>query len=495
MTFDLLQQIVREQRAAGASRILVPVARRISADLITPVSAFLTLRQGARHPFLLESVEGGERLARYSFIGRNPYRVVEARNGVVEIDENGVIEQRFESIFDVLRGYLTSHVEVTDPELPRFTGGAVGFFAYDVVRHIEHLPGAPPDDLGVPDARWCFYRTVVAFDHVRLQVVLMTHLFIEPDTDLEAAYESALTELETLAAQLSAPCPVPPDRVVLDGQAQRSNVEPAAFEAAVERAKHHIREGDIFQVVLSQRFETTFSGDAFNLYRALRQVNPSPYLFYLELGDFTLVGSSPEVLVRVEAGTAELLPIAGTRPRGTTPEADAAHEADLVADPKEQAEHLMLVDLGRNDLGRVCTFGSVAVNRYAYVERYSHVMHLVSTLSGQVRPDLHAVDVLKACFPAGTLSGAPKVRAMEIIDQLEPNRRGIYGGAVGYFDFSGNMDTCIAIRTMLVRGDRIFVQAGAGVVADSNPTAEYEETVNKARALRTAIELAASSIF
>ena len=494
MTFEQLQRCVAAERGKGATRILVPISRRVSADLLTPVAAYLALRRGARHPFLLESVEGGERLARYSFLGRNPYRVVTARGVQVEIEEGGAKETVEADVFGVLKGFLTSHVEVKSPDLPRFTGGAVGFFAYDAVRLIEHLPDAPGDDADVPDAVWCFYRTTVAFDHVRHQVVLMAHLFIETDTDLHAAYEQAQADLDALADDLRRPLDRLPEKVTLPGSAVASNMAPEAFHALVEKARRHIYEGDIFQVVLSQRFEIEASGDPFNLYRSLRQVNPSPYLFFLDFGPFQLAGSSPEVLVRVEDGQAELLPIAGTRKRGPTPEADQALEAELRADPKEHAEHLMLVDLGRNDLGRVCLYGSVKVDRYAYVERYSHVMHIVSTLSGKVRPEWHATDVLRACFPAGTLSGAPKVRAMEIIDTLEPTRRGVYGGAVGYMDFSGNLDTCIAIRTMLVRGGRVYVQAGAGVVADSSPQAEYEETVNKARGLLEAVRQAAGAL-
>ncbi len=495
MTYTALQSLVAAQRAAGATRILIPVARRLSADLLTPVSAFLALRRDAHYPFLLESVEGGEQLARYSFIGRNPYRVVEARGSEVTIEEGGDKTTREADVFSVLKDYLTSHVEVRQPDLPRLTGGAVGFVAYDAVRLVERLPHPPPDDLGVPDALWCFYKTAVAFDHVRHQVVLMAHLFIDEETNLRVAYDAAQAELDALARDLHAPLATLPTPVRLRQGQARSNLTREAFAESVEQARTFIYEGDIFQVVLSQRFEMQFTGDAFNLYRALRQVNPSPYLFFLDFGDITLVGSSPEVLVRVENGQAELLPIAGTRPRGATSDHDAVLEAELLADPKERAEHLMLVDLGRNDLGRVSAYGSVQVKKYAYVEKYSHVMHIVSSVCGTVRDDLHAVDVLAACFPAGTLSGAPKVRAMEIIDKLEPTRRGIYGGAVGYFDFSGNLDTCIAIRTMLVRGNTIYIQAGAGIVSDSNAEAEYEETVNKARALREAIAIAAQSLF
>jgi anthranilate synthase component 1 len=320
----------------------------------------------------------------------------------------------------------------------------------------------------------------------------MASVFVEPGLDAADAFVKANDRIDELAARLVRPY-APPETVVLTGPTT-SNVDRASFEAGVETAKQYIHDGDIFQVVLSQRFRLPYRGDRFNLYRALRQVNPSPYLFYLDFDGFALIGSSPEVLVRVENGRAEVLPIAGTRPRGGTPDEDLALEQDLLADPKERAEHLMLVDLGRNDLGRVCEYGSVHVGRYAYVERYSHVMHIVSSVSGRMKKGLGAVDALSACFPAGTVSGAPKVRAMEIIDELEPTRRGPYAGAVGYLDFSGNLDTCITIRTMLVRDDAIFVQAGAGIVADSDPAREFEETENKARALRQAILLAARDL-
>ncbi|MDX1546680.1 MAG: anthranilate synthase component I [Rhodothermales bacterium] len=498
MTFDDFERLARAERTRGTDRFVIPVHRRLSADLLTPVSAFLTLRDGARYPFLLESVEGGEKLARYSFLGKDPYRVVRAHGATVAIEEPGAVPHPEPApegtIFDVMQALLDRYEEILVPGLPRLTGGAVGYLGYDAVRLLERLPDAPPDDLGLPDALWCFYDTVAAFDHVTHRLVLMASTFIDPGTDLRAAYDDAAARLDALEAELGAAAFAPPEAVRLAPDGLSSNIARADFEAAVEQARAYIYEGDIFQVVLSQRFETRFEGDRFNLYRALRQVNPSPYLFYLDFEDVTLIGSSPEVLVRVEDGRAELLPIAGTRPRGADEAEDAAYEAELLADPKERAEHLMLVDLGRNDLGRVCHYGTVAVERYAYVERYSHVMHIVSSVAGQLAERRGAMEVLAACFPAGTVSGAPKVRAMEIIDALEPTRRGIYAGAVGYVDFSGNLDTCIAIRTMVVRGDRVFIQAGAGIVADSDPGREFDETVNKARALRQAMRVAADGL-
>jgi len=499
LSFEQFKELAEVQRAQRIGRFLIPVYKRLSADLLTPVSAFLTLRQDSRYSFLLESVEGGEKLARYSFLGKNPYRIVQAFGQEVFIEEAG--ERRSVAptstpspgIFGVLQGLLDRYVEVKVPGLPRLTSGAVGYLGYDAVRLLEHLPEQPVDDQQLPDAVWCFYDTLTAFDHVKHQLVLMASAFFEPDTEVEIAYADATRRLAALEAELSTHALPHPAPVRLTG-AMTSNFARDDFEQAVEAAKRYIYEGDIFQVVLSQRFAMPFAGDRFNLYRALRQVNPSPYLFYLDCDTFALVGSSPEVLVRVEDGRAEVLPIAGTRPRGRDEAEDAAFETDLLADPKERAEHLMLVDLGRNDLGRVSRYGSVHVDRYAYIERYSHVMHIVSSVSGLLDRRRGAMEVLAACFPAGTVSGAPKVRAMEIIDELEPTKRGIYAGAVGYVNFSGNLDTCITIRTMLVRDQTIFVQAGAGIVADSDPAREFEETENKARALKQAMLVAAEGL-
>ena len=499
MTFETFTDLVQTERDRGTERFVVPVVERLSADLLTPVSAFLALRQGSTHSFLLESVEGGEKLARYSFLGKDPYRIVRADGSDVTIEERGTPDSVDPDaldgdIFAVMAQLMSRYDEVEVPGLPRLTGGAVGYLGYDNIRLVEHLPDAPPDDLGLPDAVWCFYDTVAAFDHVRHQLVLMASAFITPGTDLRAAYDDARRRLRALEADLTQPVPERPAAVRLTSDAMASNVEREAFEAAVAQAKQYVYEGDIFQVVLSQRFEMPFEGDRFNLYRALRQVNPSPYLFYLDFDDFALVGSSPEVLVRAEGDRAEVLPIAGTRPRGATEDEDAALATELLDDPKERAEHLMLVDLGRNDLGRVCHYDTVEVDHYAYIERYSHVMHIVSSVTGQLDDEQGPMDVLAACFPAGTVSGAPKVRAMEIIDELEPTRRGIYAGAVGYVDFTGTLDTCIAIRTMVVRNGTIYVQAGAGIVADSDPATEYDETRNKAQALREAMLLAAEDL-
>jgi anthranilate synthase component 1 len=532
MSFDAFQRHADDARArAGetAGRVVVPVVRRRSADLTTPVAAFLALREEAPFSFLLESVEGGEKLARYSFLGKDPYRVLRAHGPPsgphhhVEIEERrhnvaALPEEATEGdIFDALRALTGSYTAARVPGLPRLVGGAVGYLGYDSVRLLEDLPDAPGGGLGLPDAVWAFYDQVVAFDHARHQVVLVQSAFLEPEADLRTAYDAAQSALDALEADLHRHAP-PPAPVTLAedytghyaeasrDEAPPSNVTRDAFEDAVRTAKEHIRAGDIFQVVLSQRLEMKFNGDRFNLYRALRQVNPSPYLFYLDFEDFALAGASPEVLVRVEgpaatpqngvAGArAELLPIAGTRPRGADDAEDRALADELSADEKERAEHLMLVDLGRNDLSRVCRAGTVEVERYAFVERYSHVMHLVSEVAGRLRDGQDAVGALRATFPAGTVSGAPKVRAMQLIDALEPEQRGVYAGAVGHLGFDGALDTCIAIRTMVVKGDTAYVQAGAGIVADSDPAAEYEETLNKARALREAVRVAAEELF
>jgi anthranilate synthase component 1 len=495
MDVDAFIELVKVHRDRGAGSLVVPVYRRLSADLLTPVSAFLTLRRSSRFSFLLESVEGGEKLARYSFLGKNPYRILRSFGSRVVVDEgDGDAEDVEGDIFQAVQRELDRYTEVKIAGLPRFTSGAVGYLGYDAVRLIEHLPDVPRDDLGLPDATWCFYDAFVAFDHVKHQLVLMAGAFVDSGSDPAPAFARASARIDALEHELSETTIHSPEPVRILDEEMGSNFRRSEFEAAVERIKRYIYEGDIFQAVLSQRFSMPFQGDRINLYRALRQVNPSPYLFYLDFDSFSLIGSSPEVLVRVEDGTAEVLPIAGTRPRGATEHEDARLEADLLGDPKERAEHLMLVDLGRNDLGRVCRFGSVHVSRYAFVERYSHVMHIVSSVAGRLDRDEGVMEVLGACFPAGTVSGAPKVRAMEIIDELEPTKRGVYAGAVGHVDFSGNMDTCIAIRTMLVHDHRIYVQAGAGIVADSDAAREYEETLSKARALKEAILMAAEGL-
>ncbi len=475
----------------AVSYTAIPVHRTLLSDIRTPVSLYLSIRKEARNPFLLESVEGGEHLARYSFIGRNPYQTLRLHAGKLTVErDNAIRSYSADHYYAQLKRLTTEYSEPKVADLPRFTAGAVGFSSYDTVRFTEHLPNVPPDELNLPDAVWAFYDEVFAFDHVKHRVILIKTVRLKPgDSDLKSLYQGAQQALDNMQAVVESPMGGT-EPFTLSEQPLASNTTPERFHDMVKTAQKHIYEGDIFQVVLSQRFSKGFTGDRFMLYRALRMVNPSPYLFYLDFDGFALVGSSPEVLVRVQDGNAEVLPIAGTRKRGATEEEDLALELDLLADPKELSEHVMLVDLGRNDLSRICEPGSVNLVRDRIIVRYSHVMHIVSDVRGRLAADQTAVDALQWCFPAGTVSGAPKVRAMEIIDALEPTKRGPYAGAVGYFDFSGNMDTCIAIRTMVATNDRVYIQAGAGIVADSVPQNEYDETVNKAGALVQALSVA-----
>ncbi|NND71254.1 MAG: anthranilate synthase component I [Rhodothermales bacterium] len=500
-TFESFENAVTSARNGGQSKIVVPIFRRLSADLLTPVAAYLKLCEGSKYSFLFESVEGGEQLARYSFLGKDPYRVLRAYGSDVFADhfEDGKPVPSIDgsiggNILEVLRDTLGEWHEIKNPELPRLTCGAVGYLGYETVRLIEKLPTRKDSDLTTPDAVWCMYDSILAFDHVRHQIVLISNAFVSDETDLQASFDRASARLDEIEKALREPVLKPPPKVSVDTETPDSEYAESEYMSAVEKAREYIREGDIFQVVLSRRFSFPLSGHPFNLYRALRQVNPSPYLFYLQLDDFQLVGSSPEVLVSVEDGNVQVLPIAGTRPRGRNIEEDIEFEKELREDHKENAEHLMLVDLGRNDVGRISEYGSVTVDQFASIERYSHVMHLVSRVSGRLDSRFGAVDALSACFPAGTVSGAPKVRAMEIINELEPVARGTYAGAVGYLDFSGNMDTCIAIRTMLVENGTIYIQAGAGIVADSDPLSEFVETENKAGALLEAIKVASDDL-
>jgi anthranilate synthase component I len=468
---------------------LVPVYREIPGDLFTPVSAFLAIEGRSDRAFLLESIIGGERIARYSFLGRGPDATVEVRHGqVIERDEKGS-RIREEGILPVLRGRLGARAAEV-PGLPRFTGGAVGYLTYDAVRLFERIPDRHPVGDGLV-ASFSFYRSLVAFDHVLQRIVLIADA--EPGS--RAAFERAQSTLDALEDDLHRPP---------QGTASAHRVAPIAaggddglgdgawYREAVLQAKEFIAAGDIFQVVLSRQQSVPCSVPPFTVYRALRMVNPSPYMYFLKDGDSAVAGASPEMLVRVEGGRAEGRPIAGTRPRGKSEEDDVRLSAELLADDKERAEHLMLVDLGRNDLGRVCRFGSVSVPEFMKVERYSHVLHLVSSVVGELAPGKDALDALAATFPAGTLSGAPKIRAMEIIDSLEPVRRGLYGGAFGYLDLRGNLDFCIAIRTLLLGQGRAILQAGAGIVADSDPAAETRETEAKAGAMIEALRLARS---
>lgn len=483
MTKDEFKELAQNYTA-------IPIARRMLADILTPVSLFLSIRENSTYPFLFESVEGGEHLARYSFLGCNPYQILQFDGSDTSLtDSKGNRSELDDNYFKILNDLTTQHSEPEMPELPRLTGGAVGFSSYDTVRQVEHLPNVPNDDLKLPEAIWCFYDEVYAFDHVKQQIVIIKTVFVDNETGLDDAYTDACKALDRMEKSAFKSIKST-GSFKLDTQHLSSNIKESRFHEMVETSKEYIFEGDIFQVVLSQRFEVPFSGDKFTLYRALRMVNPSPYLFFLDFDQFAMIGSSPEVLVRVTDEEVRLLPIAGTRPRGKSREEDLALEEDLKNDPKEIAEHIMLVDLGRNDLSRVCRSGTVQLERNQSIERFSHVMHIVSDVVGKITPGKTSVDALMLCFPAGTVSGAPKIRAMEIIDELEPTKRGPYAGAVGYFDFSGNMDTCIAIRTMVVTDNSVYIQAGAGIVADSDPAKEYEETKNKAGALVEALSVA-----
>ena len=479
-------------RLAG-SATLVPVVKSVSADLLTPVSAFLAIAEKEPHAFLLESAERGEQVGRYTFLGVRPYMRVRARGSAIEIERGRHCERHEGSAFEFMKLLLREHQPAAVPGLPPFSAGAVGYFAYDSVRQLEKIGEHAKDDLSLPDAELMFFDRLLAFDHLRHQI----HIVASADVSKEnprRAYDRAVRDIAALERKLAEglrpalwrkTAKAKPGKLKIHAGTSRK-----AFLRSVERCKEYIAAGDIFQVVLSQRLDFVPGVDPFDLYRALRQVNPSPYLYFLRMGDTQILGSSPEMLVRVTGRKLEYRPIAGTHPRGRDEAEDLRLEEQMRTDEKERAEHVMLVDLGRNDLGRVSEYGSVKVKDLMYVERYSHVMHLVSALEGTLRKELDALDAFAACFPAGTLSGAPKVRAMQIIEELEPVRRGIYGGSVLYADFAGNLDSCIGIRTMLMQGKHAYLQAGAGIVADSDPAREFEESMNKAQALLRAVALA-----
>ena len=470
---------------------LIPVFGEILWDLESPVGVFLR-QDPSDYAFLLESVEGGEKWARYSFLGAEPKIIYKAKGRRAEIIEGPsfrVIEG-FNNPLEPLRILLKQYRPVQIEGLPRFFGGAVGYLGYDLVRFFEKLPEKNPDILGGYDVHMFITDKLIIFDRLKQTIKIVVNTHIDCSDSLREKYDQAGREIERIAQRLKSPVLIPEPLLQKDPLEFQSNFTKPEYEKVVEKTLEYIRAGDIIQAVPSQRFRAPARVDPFQLYRALRHINPSPYLFFLKMGGEVLVGSSPEVLVRVEEGKAETRPIAGTRPRGKTPEQDAALEQELKNDPKEMAEHIMLVDLGRNDLGRVCKTGSVKVSELGIIERYSHVMHLVSSVVGEVKEGLDAFDVLAAAFPAGTLTGAPKIRAMEIIEELEPSRRGVYGGAVGYFSFNGNMDMCITIRTIFIKDGMVNIQAGGGVVADSVPEREYQETVNKAKAMMRAVEMA-----
>jgi anthranilate synthase component 1 len=494
---------------------LVPVYRTLTADLETPVSAFLRIAQEEPEAFLLESVEGGEHVGRYTFIGIEPYKKIVSRGTAITVKEGGKRRSFEGDIFAELKRALAGHTPARLAGLPPFTAGAVGFFSYDVVRQIERLPSLAKDELGVPDACLMFFDQVLAFDHVKKEILLIVTADLTrdaaPGKPVQTAYARAVKRLDRLEKRLARALPKPSKKHAHGKLKLTARTPKATFLKSVLKVKEYIASGDVFQCVLSQRFDCVPGVDAFDVYRALRIVNPSPYMYFLRFGmedagskptsvkarrvapassRTHIVGSSPELLVRVHGRTVEYRPIAGTRPRSADEVEDRSFEADLRVDEKEVAEHVMLVDLGRNDVGRVSEYGSVKVKDLMFVERYSHVMHLVSSLEGKLKPELDAIDAFRACFPAGTLSGAPKIRAMEIIEELEPARRGVYGGSILYADFSGNLDSCIAIRTLFMNGEQGHIQAGAGLVADSVPENEFVECANKARAVVRAIERA-----
>ncbi len=481
-----------EFKALAQLGTFVPVYKEIVADLLTPVSAFLKIAEHSDYAFLLESVEGGEQVGRYSFLGKDPFLILKSRGGKTMVERAGETSESDKAFIPTLRDLMAGFTSPFVPDLPRFTGGAVGYLGYDAAAWFEpvKLQAALEEQ---DEAGFMLFDTVLAFDHVRHRILIIANARITGDDDLESLYQFARAKIGFVERELERTLSKTPkpEAAALE---VTSNVTREEFEQMVRTAKEYIAAGDVYQVVLSQRFEAAVAADPFTVYRALRHVNPSPYMYFIRLGDRSIVGSSPEMLVRVEGRRIETHPIAGTRPRGRNPEEDMLMAEELKRSEKERAEHVMLVDLGRNDVGRVSAYGSVRVPTYMTLERYSHVMHLVSIVEGTLADEYDRLDALVACFPAGTVSGAPKVRAMEIIAELEHSRRGVYAGAVGYLDFAGNLDCCITIRTVVMERGRAYVQAGAGIVADSNPAAEYQETRDKARAVIAALELAQAGL-
>jgi anthranilate synthase component 1 len=482
---------LEDYRTLASEFDFVPVYRRLLSDQLTPVSAFRLLDDGHSPACLFESVVGGESIGRYSFIAIGPRsRIYAFRNEVHWQHEGTHTTCTVTDPLDFLREKLGKHTVASLPDLPPFVGGAIGYAGYDVVRYVEKLPNAPTDDRSLPDLDFGFYDLLVVFDNANKTVMILN--LVHRPADVDQAYKTAVDRIQSVVDRLSgALMPLPAADIVLGAQPTiqaRSNFTQTEFETAVAKCREYIQAGDAFQVVLSQRFELDCDCEPIEIYRSLRVINPSPFMFLVRTHDCTLVGSSPEVMSRVFERLVTVRPLAGTRPRGKTPLEDSRLAAELLADPKERAEHVMLVDLGRNDVGRVAKFGSIQLSNLMVVEQYSHVMHISSSVTGVLRDDMDAMDAFKACLPAGTVSGAPKVRAMEIIDELEPTRRGPYAGAVGYFDYRGNMDTCITLRTMVICKGKVYIQAGAGLVADSDPTSEYQETVNKAKALLSSVE-------
>ena len=485
----------REFQRLAKQGNLIPVYDVLPADLLTPVSAYLRIAQGARYSFLLESVEGGEKIARYTFAGANPEEVFRYASGACVMEGRDRVVWEETDPVSFLRNRMQRFRPVRVPGLPPLVAGAIGYFSYDMVRLIERLPKRLRDEIGLYDAMLMFYHGLIAFDHVQHRLWIVRNVFTEGDHSLRTKYQAAVREIQATRKQLEHS--VAAEKPRLEPRPGKhsplkvtSNFRRPEYLAAVRKCKNYIRAGDIFQVVLSQRFSVKTKAAPFDVYRELRALNPSPYLFFLQMNDVHIVGSSPEMLVKVQGRDVFYRPIAGTQPRGKDEAEDQHLEKEMLASEKERAEHIMLVDLGRNDLGRVCDYGTVRVDQLMIVERFSHVMHLVSSLRGRLREDVDCFDALMACFPAGTVSGAPKVRAMEIIEELERTRRGIYAGGVLYMDFAGNLDSCIALRTMVMKNGIAHIQAGGGIVADSTPEGEYLESVNKSRALRAALEAA-----
>jgi anthranilate synthase component 1 len=489
----MIQPTFKEFCSLARQGNLIPVYQELLMDLETPLSFFKRLERD-RYSFLLESVEGSERWARYSFLGTRPLRVFKARGKRVEILENGKSKTLVsDTPLKLLEQLLHDYRAVPAASVPPFFGGALGYVSYDAVEQFHDISNSKKDVLQMPEIFFVFVQTLIAFDNLKHTIKVIDNVRLDKKTSLRAAYDKAVGRIQRVISSLrKQPRRVEP-RSLSQGERKRkfrSNLDKRGFAAAVSKAKEYIKAGDVIQVVLCQRLETETSTDPFEIYRALRFINPSPYMFYLELDDLRVIGSSPETMVRLTGDTIELRPIAGTRRRGATPEEEKELESELLADPKERAEHIMLVDLGRNDVGRVAAVGSVEVNELMSIERYSHVIHIVSNVRGRLAPDKTPFDLFVSAFPAGTVSGAPKIRAMQIISELEPEKRGLYAGAIGYFGYNGNLDTCIVIRTIVMKGKKVFINAGAGIVADSDPESEYQETLNKARAMLKAVDLA-----
>ena len=489
----MIQPTFKEFCGLARQGNLIPVYQELLMDLETPLSFFKRLERD-RYSFLLESVEGSERWARYSFLGTRPLRVFKAHGNRVEILENGKSKTLVsDTPLKLLEKLLHDYRAVAVPGVPPFFGGALGYVSYDAVEQFHEISSTKKDVLQMPEIFFVFVQTLIAFDNLKHTIKVIDNVRLDKQTSLRAAYDKAVGRIQRVISSLQKqPRRIEP-RSLSQGERTRkfrSNLDKRGFADAVSKAKEYIKAGDVIQVVLCQRLETETSTDPFEIYRALRFINPSPYMFYLELDDLRVIGSSPETMVRLTGDTIELRPIAGTRKRGATPEEEKELESELLADPKERAEHIMLVDLGRNDVGRVAAVGTVEVNELMSIERYSHVIHIVSNVRGRLAPDQTPFDLFVSAFPAGTVSGAPKIRAMQIISELEPEKRGLYAGAIGYFGYNGNLDTCIVIRTIVMQGKKVFINAGAGIVADSDPESEYQETLNKARAMLKAVDLA-----